>query len=81
MVKNLLVRDRGKANYLTNPALFKNALGSGTLPLNLLYKVMGCSVPPLERMFSSKDFEVWGSKIPFFKNNSKASASNTSAHL
>ena len=39
------------------------------------------SVPPLERIFSLKDFDVSRSKIPFSKNNSKASASSTSDHL
>ena len=37
--------------------------------------------PPLERMLSLNDLEVSGSKMPFSKNNSKASASSTSAHL
>ena len=38
--------------YYINPALFKSADELGTLPLNFLYKIIGCSVPPLESILS-----------------------------
>ena len=53
----------------------------GSCPRNRLYSVIGCSVPPFERMLSRKLCAVFWSKMPFFLNTPKASASSTSAHL
>ena len=58
----------------------KAAMG-GSCPRNRLYSVIGCSVPPFERMLSRKLCAVFWSNMPFFLNTPKASASSTSAHL
>lgn len=40
----------GARPYFNNPARFNKASGLGSLPLNFLYKVIGCSVPPCDKI-------------------------------
>ena len=64
-----------------SPALFNKASGFGSCPLKRLYNSIGGSVPPFERTLSLNLVATSLLKIPFSWKDSKASASNTSAHL
>ena len=63
------------------PALFNKAFILGFRPLNLIYKSIGSSVPPLDKILFLNFEAILLLKIPFSLKYSKASASNTSAHL
>jgi hypothetical protein len=63
----------------SSPALFNSASGLGSCPLKRLYKDIGCSVPPLDRILSLNLVATSLLKIPFLGRIQ--SASRTSAHL
>ena len=49
----------------TNPARFNKASGFGSCPRKRLYKIIGASVPPLERTLSLNFVATSVSKMPF----------------